>query len=113
MAASQQLARVGHEVHLYEKNSKLGGLLRYGIPDFKLDKSHIDRRINQLSEEGIIFHTNVNVGIDISSDEIINYMMQSYWLEELKCLEIFPFKEEILRYSLRYGFSSTTKQKSK
>ena len=72
LAASQQLARVGHEVHLYEKNSKLGGLLRYGIPDFKLDKSHIDRRINQLSEEGIIFHTNVNVGIDISSDEIIS-----------------------------------------
>ena len=72
MAASQQLARAGHEVHLYEKNSKLGGLLRYGIPDFKLDKSHIDRRINQLSEEGIIFHTNVNVGIDISSDEIIS-----------------------------------------
>ena len=71
LAASQQLARAGHEVHLYEKNSKLGGLLRYGIPDFKLDKSHIDRRINQLSEEGIIFHTNVNVGIDISSDEII------------------------------------------
>ena len=72
LAASQQLARAGHEVHLYEKNSKLGGLLRYGIPDFKLDKSHIDRRINQLSEEGIIFHTNVNVGIDISSDKIIN-----------------------------------------
>jgi len=72
LAASQQLARAGHEVHLYEKNSKLGGLLRYGIPDFKLDKSHIDRRINQLSEEGIIFHTNVNVGIDISSDEIIS-----------------------------------------
>ena len=72
LAASQQLARAGHEVHLYEKNSKLGGLLRYGIPDFKLDKSHIDRRINQLSKEGIIFHTNVNVGIDISSDEIIS-----------------------------------------
>ena len=72
LAASQQLARAGHEVHLYEKNSKLGGLLRYGIPDFKLDKSHIDRRINQLSEEGIIFHTDVNVGIDISSDEIIS-----------------------------------------
>ena len=72
LAASQQLARAGHEVHLYEKNSKLGGLLRYGIPDFKLDKSHIDRRINQLSEEGVIFHTNVNVGNDISSDEIIS-----------------------------------------
>ena len=72
LAASQQLARAGHEVNLYEKNSKLGGLLRYGIPDFKLDKSHIDRRINQLSDEGVIFHTNINVGVDISTDEIIN-----------------------------------------
>ena len=72
LAASQQLARAGHEVNLYEKNSKLGGLLRYGIPDFKLDKSHIDRRINQISEEGVIFHTNINVGVDISTDEIIN-----------------------------------------
>ena len=72
LAASQQLVRAGHEVNIYEKNSKLGGLLRYGIPDFKLDKSHIDRRINQLSEEGVNFHTNINVGIDISTDEIIN-----------------------------------------
>ena len=72
LAASQQLARAGHEVNLYEKNSKLGGLLRYGIPDFKLDKSHIDRRINQISEEGVIFHTDINVGVDISTDEIIN-----------------------------------------
>ena len=72
LAASQQLARAGHEVHLYEKNSKLGGLLRYGIPDFKLDKSHIDRRVNQLSDEGVIFHIDVNVGTDISSDEIIS-----------------------------------------
>ena len=72
LAASQQLVRAGHEVNLYEKNSKLGGLLRYGIPDFKLDKSHIDRRINQISEEGVIFHTNINVGVDISTDEIIN-----------------------------------------
>ena len=72
LAASQQLARAGHEVNLYEKNSKLGGLLRYGIPDFKLDKLHIDRRINQISEEGVIFHTNINVGVDISADEIIN-----------------------------------------
>ena len=72
LAASQQLARAGNEVNLYEKNSKLGGLLRYGIPDFKLDKSHIDRRINQLSDEGVIFHTNINAGVDISTDEIIN-----------------------------------------
>ena len=48
MAASQQLARSGHNVHLYEKNKKFGGLLRYGIPDFKMEKSHIDRRIEQM-----------------------------------------------------------------
>ncbi len=66
MAASQQLVRVGHEVHLYEKNSKIGGLLRYGIPDFKLDKSHVDRRVKQMAEEGVIFHTGINVGLDVS-----------------------------------------------
>ena len=70
MAAAQQLVRVGHEVHLYEKNKKIGGLLRYGIPDFKLAKLHIDRRAKQLEEEGIIFHTEVHIGVDISVSDI-------------------------------------------
>ena len=71
MAASQQLARAGHNVNLYEKNEKAGGLLRYGIPDFKMEKFHIDRRVEQMSKEGVIFHTGVNVGADIAIDAII------------------------------------------
>lgn len=71
MAASQQLARAGHDVHLYEKNEKIGGLMRYGIPDFKMDKSHIDRRAEQMAAEGVTFHTGMNVGHDVSIDEIV------------------------------------------
>jgi len=71
MAASQQLARAGHNVNLYEKNEKAGGLLRYGIPDFKMEKFHIDRRIEQMSKEGVVFHTDVNVGTDIAVETII------------------------------------------
>jgi len=65
MAAAQQLARVGHKVHLYEKNHKPGGLMRYGIPDFKLDKSLIDRRVEQMQAEGVKFRTGVTVGVDV------------------------------------------------
>ena len=56
MAAAQQLGRAGHRVHLYEKNAKAGGLLRYGIPDFKMEKRHIDRRVEQMEAEGVVFH---------------------------------------------------------
>ena len=62
LAAAQQLARVGHSVTLFEKNDRVGGLLRYGIPDFKLDKSHIDRRVDQLVKEGVVIRTGVLVG---------------------------------------------------
>ena len=72
MAAAQQLARAGHEVHLYEKNQKIGGLLRYGIPDFKMEKSHIDRRAEQMKAEGVIMHTGVHVGHDITIDELVD-----------------------------------------
>ena len=61
LAAAQQLARAGHEVTLFEKNDRVGGLLRYGIPDFKLDKSHIDRRVEQMQAEGVTFRTGVLV----------------------------------------------------
>ncbi len=64
LAAAQQLARAGHEVHVYEKNAHPGGLLRYGIPDFKLEKHVIERRVGQLVEEGVTFHCNVEVGKD-------------------------------------------------
>ena len=62
MAAAQQLARAGHDVTLFEKNDRIGGLLRYGIPDFKLDKGHIDRRVQQMQAEGVTVRTGVLVG---------------------------------------------------
>jgi glutamate synthase (NADPH/NADH) small chain len=62
MAAAQQLARVGHDVTLFEKNDRIGGLLRYGIPDFKMEKTHIDRRVTQMQAEGVTFRTGVMVG---------------------------------------------------
>jgi glutamate synthase (NADPH) small chain len=62
MAAAQQLARVGHEVHVFERDVKAGGLLRYGIPDFKMEKHHIDRRVAQMEAEGVAFHYGVEVG---------------------------------------------------
>ncbi|MDO8374893.1 MAG: glutamate synthase subunit beta, partial [Polaromonas sp.] len=62
MAAAQQLARVGHDVTLFEKNDRVGGLLRYGIPDFKMEKTHIDRRVAQMQAEGVTFRTGVMVG---------------------------------------------------
>ncbi|MFT4193674.1 glutamate synthase subunit beta [Ottowia sp.] len=62
LAAAQQLARAGHDVTLFEKNDRVGGLLRYGIPDFKLDKSHIDRRVAQMQAEGVTIRTGVLVG---------------------------------------------------
>ena len=71
MACAQQLARAGHEVHLYEKNAKIGGLMRYGIPDFKMEKRHIDKRVAQMEAEGVVMHTNVHVGYDVSIDDLV------------------------------------------
>jgi len=70
LAAAQQLARAGHEVHVYEKHAKPGGLLRYGIPDFKMEKEIIDRRVRQMEAEGVTFHCNVHVGKTISTREL-------------------------------------------
>jgi len=72
MAAAQQLARVGHHVVVLEKNDRIGGLLRYGIPDFKMEKIHIDRRVRQMEEEGVIFKTNQNVGENVKPDDLID-----------------------------------------
>ena len=72
MAAAQQLARAGHAVHLYEKNRKIGGLLRYGIPDFKMEKALIDRRAEQMEAEGVTIHTGVHVGVDTPIQEIVD-----------------------------------------
>ncbi len=65
LAAAQQLARAGHSVTVFEKNDRIGGLLRYGIPDFKMEKSHIDRRVEQMQQEGVEFRSNVLIGKDL------------------------------------------------
>ncbi len=70
MAAAQQLARAGHDVHLYEKAQQIGGLMRYGIPNFKLDKKTVDRRVAQMQAEGVVLHTGVHVGKDLSVDDL-------------------------------------------
>ena len=84
LAAAQQLARVGHEVTVFEKNDKVGGLLRYGIPDFKLDKGHIDRRVKQLEAEGITFRTNVVVGEWPKGSKVTNWAKETVSAESLK-----------------------------
>jgi glutamate synthase (NADPH/NADH) small chain len=71
LAAAQQLARAGHDVVVLEKNSRVGGLLRYGIPDFKMEKSHIDRRMAQMTAEGVEFRVNQNVGENIKADDLV------------------------------------------
>ncbi len=70
LAAAQQLARAGHAVTVFERHTEIGGLLRYGIPDFKMEKSVIDRRIEQLRAEGVEFRTGVHVGVDIGADQL-------------------------------------------
>jgi glutamate synthase (NADPH/NADH) small chain len=71
MAAAQQLARAGHSVTLFEKADRIGGLLRYGIPDFKMEKHHIDRRMRQMEAEGVVFRTSVEVGVTVSMDMLL------------------------------------------
>ena len=71
LACAQQLARVGHHVVLFEKQNRIGGLLRYGIPDFKLDKRVIDRRMAQMRTEGVEFRTNSHIGIDIPATQLL------------------------------------------
>ena len=70
LAAAQQLARAGHTVAVYERDDRIGGLLRYGIPDFKMEKKHIDRRLAQLEAEGVRFRAGVNIGVDITWEDL-------------------------------------------
>jgi glutamate synthase (NADPH) small chain len=70
LAAAQQLARKGHDVTVFERDDRLGGLLRYGIPDFKMEKHLIDRRVEQMRAEGVEFRTNVQCGVDVRGDEL-------------------------------------------
>ena len=72
MAAAQQLARAGHEVHLFEKNAKVGGLMRYGIPDFKMEKHLIDRRVAQMEGEGVTFHYGAHIGVTQDAKQLVD-----------------------------------------
>ena len=71
LACAQQLARVGHSAVVFEKNDRIGGLLRYGIPDFKMEKSHIDRRAEQMQAEGVEFRVNQNVGGNVAANDLL------------------------------------------
>jgi glutamate synthase (NADPH) small chain len=84
LAAAQQLARAGHDVTLFEKNDAVGGLLRYGIPDFKMEKTHIDRRVEQMKAEGVTFRTGVLVGHLPEGSKVTNWAKEIIAPEQLK-----------------------------
>src|SRR5712675_1771190 len=71
LACAQQLARAGHDVHVFEKHAKAGGLLRYGIPDFKMEKYHVDRRVAQMDMEGVTFHYGTHVGVNLPAEDLL------------------------------------------
>ncbi len=72
LACAQQLARAGHSVTVFERADRIGGLLRYGIPDFKMEKRFLDRRLRQMEAEGVVFRPGTNVGVDITAEEVID-----------------------------------------
>ena len=84
LAAAQQLARAGHAVTVFEKNDRVGGLLRYGIPDFKMEKTHIDRRVAQMEAEGVVFKTSTVVGTWDKNSKVINYAQAQISAEDLQ-----------------------------
>ena len=84
LAAAQQLARAGHDVTVFEKNDRVGGLLRYGIPDFKMEKTHIDRRVAQMEAEGVVFRTGVLVGAMPAGSKVTNDAKETISADELK-----------------------------
>jgi glutamate synthase (NADPH/NADH) small chain len=71
LACAQQLARAGHDVHVFEKFAKAGGLMRYGIPDFKMEKHHVDHRVTQMTAEGVVFHYGAHVGVNVPADKLV------------------------------------------
>jgi glutamate synthase (NADPH/NADH) small chain len=84
LAAAQQLARAGHDVTVFEKNDRVGGLLRYGIPDFKMEKHHIDRRVTQMQAEGVVFRTGVLVAEMPKGSKVTNWAKETVSPEQLK-----------------------------
>jgi len=83
LAAAQQLARAGHSVTVFERNDAIGGLLRYGIPDFKMEKSHIDRRIDQMEAEGVVFRAGVQIGRRAEGEVVTDWSKESIAADEL------------------------------
>src|SRR3954471_14630782 len=71
LATAQQLARAGHAVTVFERDDRIGGLLRYGIPDFKMEKRHLDRRLRQMEAEGVIFKPGINIGVDVPAEQLL------------------------------------------
>ena len=84
LAASQQLARAGHDVTLFEKNDRVGGLLRYGIPDFKMEKTHIERRVKQIQAEGVTIRTGVLIGTMPAASKVTNWSKESVSAQHLQ-----------------------------
>src|SRR4051812_23282154 len=72
LAAAQQLARAGHSVTVFERDDRIGGLLRYGIPDFKMEKRHIERRLRQMEAEGVVFRPSVNIGVTFPAGQLLD-----------------------------------------
>ncbi|WP_340313281.1 glutamate synthase subunit beta [Rhizorhabdus argentea] len=105
MACAQQLARVGHSVTLFEKNDRMGGLLRYGIPDFKMEKHLINRRLVQMEAEGITFRTSTEVGVQVSIDSLrenFDAVVLSGGAEKPRPLEIPGFELPGVRYAMEF-----------
>ena len=84
LTAARELSRYGHAVTVFEKNDRVGGLLRYGIPDFKLDKGHIDRRVVQMEAEGVVFRTSTLVGEMPADSKVTNWAKDVVSAEQLK-----------------------------
>jgi glutamate synthase (NADPH/NADH) small chain len=105
LACSQQLARAGHAVTLFEKNDRIGGLLRYGIPDFKMEKQLIDRRIDQMAAEGVTFRPGVEVGVTVSIDLLLaefDAVVLSGGAELPRDLELPPHELEGIHFAMDF-----------
>ena len=111
LACAQQLARAGHSVTVFEKADRLGGLLRYGIPDFKMEKQLIDRRVGQMEAEGVIFRTEVEVGVDLSIASLLDEfdaIAMTGGAEQPRDLE--AARPRARRHPFRDGFSAAAEQ---
>ncbi len=112
MACAQQLARAGHAVTLFEKDDRIGGLLRYGIPDFKMEKHLIDRRMAQMAAEGVEFRTNVEVGVTVTVDALLDGVRRrrADRRRRMAARSGRSPNRDARRHSFRDGFSDPAKQ---